>query len=87
MADIDEIVGNHTEADPTLHSGIAFVLAAVEPVPPLGRADAALAPGPPFLVNQRFFCSRLRSGLLVERLGMQTRLTPWEFAAASFLAE
>jgi hypothetical protein len=26
--------------------------------------------------NQRFFCSRLRSGLLVERLGMQTRLTP-----------
>src|SRR5258705_8542350 len=28
------------------------------------------------LRNQRFFCSRLRSGLLVERLGMQTRLTP-----------
>jgi hypothetical protein len=39
------------------------------------------------LRNQRFLCSRLRSGLLVERLGMQTRLTPWAFAAASFLAE
>src|SRR5271168_2393564 len=33
--------------------------------------------------NQRFFCSRLRSRLLVERLGMQTRLTPMAFAAAS----
>src|SRR5258707_730628 len=32
------------------------------------------------LRNQRFFCSRLRSGLLVERLGMQTRLTPIAFA-------
>src|SRR6266436_6240706 len=31
------------------------------------------------LRNQRFLCSRLRSGLLVERLGMQTRLTPWAF--------
>src|SRR5437764_902781 len=39
------------------------------------------------LRNQRFLCSRLRSGLLVERLGMQTRLTPWTLAAASFLAE
>src|SRR6516162_6322184 len=39
------------------------------------------------LRNQRFFCSRLRSRLLVERLGMQTRLTPLAFAAASFLAE
>src|SRR5213075_2662279 len=39
------------------------------------------------LRNQRFLCSRVRSALLVERLGMQTRLTPWAFAAASFLAE
>ena len=37
--------------------------------------------------NQRFLCSRLRSALLVERLGMQTRLTPFAFAAASFLRE
>jgi hypothetical protein len=28
------------------------------------------------LRNQRFFCSCFRSGLFVERLGMQTRLTP-----------
>src|SRR6266498_3250888 len=39
------------------------------------------------LRNQRFFCSRLRSGLLVERLGIETRLTPIALAAASFLAE
>src|SRR5258708_19560985 len=37
--------------------------------------------------NQRFFCSRLRSALLVERLGIQTRLPPFALAAASFLAE
>ena len=37
--------------------------------------------------NQRFFCSRLRSGLLVERLGTQMRLTPLDLAAASFLPE
>jgi hypothetical protein len=29
--------------------------------------------------NQRFFCSRLRSTLLAERFGMQTRLTPLAF--------
>jgi hypothetical protein len=39
------------------------------------------------LRNQRFFCSRLRAALLVERLGMQTRLTPRLFAAASFFLE
>jgi hypothetical protein len=39
------------------------------------------------LRNQRFFCSRLRSALLVERLGMETRLTPLALAAASLLAE
>ena len=47
VADVDEVVGDHTEPDPTLHSGIAFVPATVEPVPPLDHADAALAPGPP----------------------------------------
>src|ERR1700693_3769727 len=39
------------------------------------------------LRNQRFFCARLRRGLLVERLGTQKRLTPFALAAASFLAE
>ena len=39
------------------------------------------------LRNQRFFCSRLRSGLLVERLGTHTRFTPLALAAASFLPE
>ena len=39
---VDEVVGNHTEPGLTLHPGIAFVSAAVEPVPPLDHADAAL---------------------------------------------
>src|SRR5258708_12271700 len=47
--DVDEVVGDDAEPDPTLHSGIAFVAAAVEPVSPLDHADASLASGPPFL--------------------------------------
>src|ERR1700724_421626 len=39
------------------------------------------------LRNQRFFCSRRRSALLVERLGTQTLLTPFSLATASLLAE
>ena len=39
------------------------------------------------LRNQRFFCLRLRSGLLLDRLGTHTHLTPIAFAAASFLPE
>jgi hypothetical protein len=29
VANVDEVVGNHTEPDPTLHPGIAFVRIAV----------------------------------------------------------
>ena len=59
---------------------------------PCRRLETLMRPSQPVrhfwpLRNQRFLCSRLRSGLLVERLGMQTRFTPWAFAAASFLAE
>ena len=38
-ADVDEIISDHTEADPALHSGIAFVAAAIETVSPLDHAD------------------------------------------------
>jgi len=47
--DVDEIVGDHAEPDPTLHSIVTFVPAAIETVSPLGHADASLASGPPFL--------------------------------------
>ena len=47
--DVNDVVGDDTEPDPTLHSGIAFVVAAIEPVSPLDHADASLASGPPFL--------------------------------------
>ena len=88
-ADVDQVVGNHPEADPALDSGIPLVPAAIEAMPSFDHADASSQAVRHFwpLRNQRFFCSRLRSGLLVERLGMQTRLTPLAFAAASFLAE
>src|SRR5207245_6380072 len=47
--DVDDVVCDDAEPDPTLHSGIAFVAAAIEPVSPLDHADASLASGPPFL--------------------------------------
>src|ERR1700687_860659 len=47
--DVEDVVGDHAEPDPTLHTGIAPVAAAVEPVAPLGDADTSLASGPPLL--------------------------------------
>ena len=49
MANIDDVVGDDPKPDPTLHSGIALIAAAAEPVSPLDDADASLASGPPFL--------------------------------------
>src|ERR1019366_6536294 len=48
-ADVDDVVGDHAEPDPTLHSGIAPVMASVETVAPFAHADASLASGPPLL--------------------------------------
>src|SRR5712671_8157292 len=48
-ANIDDVVGNNAEPDPTLHAILTFVPAAVETVSPLGRADAPFASGTPFL--------------------------------------
>src|ERR1700680_2574441 len=48
-ADVDESVGDDAEPDPARHSGVALVAAAVESVPALDDADAALASGAPFL--------------------------------------
>ena len=88
-ANIDEVVGDDPEADPAPHSIIAAISAPLETVSALAHTDAPLTPVrhrcP--LRNHRFFCSRLRAALLLPRLGMQTRLTPLAFAAASFLAE
>src|SRR5215471_11435633 len=81
--DVDDGIADDAEANPALHSGKSLVAATAEAVSPFGDADAPFAAGAPLLPlrNQRFFCSRLRSGLLVERLGMQTRLMPFAFAA------
>src|SRR6202043_1824380 len=48
-ADVDEIISDHAEADPALHSGIAPVAAARGTVSPLVHADATLPAGAPFL--------------------------------------
>ena len=47
--DVDEIIGDHGEPNPTLHTGFASVAAAVQSVSPLDYADSSLASGPPFL--------------------------------------
>ena len=44
-----QIVGDHTQADPSLHSGVASVDAAPKTMPALQHADPALATGPPLL--------------------------------------
>src|SRR5439155_1308950 len=48
-ADVEEVIGDYAKPDPALHTGIAFIAAAIEAVPALDHADAALASGPPFL--------------------------------------
>jgi hypothetical protein len=49
VANIDEVVGDDAKPDPALHSGIALIAAAAEPMSPFDHADASLASGPPFL--------------------------------------
>jgi hypothetical protein len=39
-ADVDAIIGDHPEPDPTFHAGLALVSAAVETVATLDHADA-----------------------------------------------
>jgi len=80
---------NNAEPTQTLHAILTFVPAAVETVSPLGHADAPFASGTPFLAvaEPALLCSRLRSALLVERLGTQTRLTPFAFGSCFIFAE
>ena len=85
-ADVDRIVGDHAEADPALDAGLALIPAAVQPVPSLDHADAALGAGPPLLpvAEPAFPLLAFALEAFGERLGMQMRLTPLAFAAASF---
>src|SRR3989442_10935045 len=48
-ADVDQVVGDDTEADPAFHAVGPFVATAIEAVPPLDDTDAPLTPGPPLL--------------------------------------
>jgi hypothetical protein len=63
---------------PAVRADKFLVAAAVEAMPTFAGADASLTSVRYFcsLQNQRSFCSRLRSALLVECLGMQMRSTP-----------
>src|ERR1700730_19111014 len=47
--DIDNFVGDDAEPDPTVHSDVALVAAAVEAIAPFDHADASLASGAPLL--------------------------------------
>ena len=89
-ADVDEIVGNDPEADPAPHSIVAAISAPLETMSALAHADASLTPGAPSLSVAEpslLLLSLARGALAGARLGMQTRLTPLAFAAASFLPE
>src|ERR1035438_4127441 len=44
-----KVIGDHTQADPPFHPGVAPVEAAPKTVPPLEDADATLTSGPPLL--------------------------------------
>ena len=88
--DVDDVVGDDAEPDQRfipaspLCSGNDRARVAAD------HADASLASGPPFLsvAEPALPLLSFALGALVERsLGMQTRLTPWALAAASFLAE
>jgi hypothetical protein len=61
----------NTEADPTEHSHLALIVAAVEAMSPFSDVDASLASAAPFLAVAKpaFFCSRLRSGLVLSDWG------------------
>jgi hypothetical protein len=48
-SDVDEIVGDHAEADPAPHSVVALVSTAIEAVSPLDHADTSSASGAPLL--------------------------------------
>ena len=46
---MDEVVGDHPEPYPALHSGVSFVETAPQSVSSLENADAPLTTGSPFL--------------------------------------
>src|SRR4029077_7755639 len=48
-ADVDQVVGDHSESDPTLDAGRTLVAATVQSVAPLENADASLTSGAPLL--------------------------------------
>ena len=88
-ADVEEIVGDDAEPDPTLHSGLALVAAAAEPVSPLDDADASLASGPPFLAvaEPALLLFALALGAFGGAVGNADALDARAFAAVSLLAE
>src|SRR5690348_9649065 len=47
--EVDDIVGNHAEPNPAVHSEVTLVAASLEPVAPLDHADASLASDAPLL--------------------------------------
>src|ERR1035438_10015903 len=48
-ADVDQRVGNHSQAHPAVEAVGTSIAAAIQSVPPLQHADPALTPGSPFL--------------------------------------
>jgi hypothetical protein len=48
-ADVDQLVADDAQTDPTLHAGLSFVATAIQSVASLEQTDAAFASGAPLL--------------------------------------
>ena len=49
IADVNQVVSDHSESDPSLHAAKSFIAGPPQPMPAFEDADAALAASPPFL--------------------------------------
>ena len=87
--DIDQVVGDHAQADPAVHAGGAVVAAPPQAVLAFQDADAAFGSGAPRCPrrNQRWRSCRPRASDFPPRTGKTTRRTPRVSAACSFRAE
>jgi hypothetical protein len=81
--DVDEGIGGYAEPDPAPHSVIAFVSAAIEPVPSFSDADASLASGPPPLASAEPALSLFALRALGRAIGHADALDALGFQAAN----
>src|SRR5215470_11935369 len=80
-ADVDDVVGDDSEADPALHSDEALVPAPVEAMSAFDHADASLASGAPLLAvaEPALLLLAFAFGALARAVGDADPLDPFRF--------